>query len=111
QGGKDTGFDYGGKLDAYLRFDGGKAGLLPGLSITAHLETRYGEDVNNSDGMLSLGNFNMLFPKANESDTGITALKLTQTLGDHFMLFAGKINTLDDFRLNFTGFNGLERFM
>ncbi|HEX4795594.1 MAG TPA: carbohydrate porin [Humisphaera sp.] len=111
RGGIDTGFDYGGKLDSYLRFDGSKAGLVPGLSITAHLETRYGQDINNDDGMLAFGNFNMAFPTANESATGLTALKLTQTFGDHFMLIAGKINTLDDFRLNFTGFNGLERFM
>jgi len=90
-GGNDSGFEYGGKLDFYLMLDGGKSGLWPGFSVTTHLETRYGEDVNDIDGMFSLGNFNMAFPKAEKTDTGITALKLTQTLGNHFMLIAGKL--------------------
>ncbi len=110
-GGIDSSFQYGGKLDCYLMFDGTKAGLLPGFSATAHLETRYGEDVNDTDGMFSLGNFNMSFPKSGDTSTGLTAMKFTQTLGNNFMLIAGKINTLDDFRLNFTGLNGLQRFM
>ena len=45
-GGIDSGFEYGGKLDTYLLIDGGKVGLWRGLSITTHLETRYGEDTN-----------------------------------------------------------------
>lgn len=58
-GGKDRGFEYGGKLDTYVNFDGGKAGLWPGFSVTTHIETRYGEDVNGIDGLFSLANFNM----------------------------------------------------
>jgi hypothetical protein len=38
-------------------------------------------------------------------------LKLTQRLFDHLLLIAGKINTLDGFRLNYTDGNGLDRFM
>ena len=110
-GGNERDFEYGGKLDYYLNFDGAKAGLWPGLSLTMHVETRYGEDVNDIEGMLAFANFNMAFPKAGKTGTGVTALKLTQSLFDHVLLIAGKINTLDDFRLNFTGRNGLERFM
>src|SRR5881398_3888929 len=110
-GGNERDFEYGGKLDYYLNFDGAKAGLWPGLSLTMHAETRYGEDVNDIEGMLAFANFNMAFPKAGKTGTGVTALKLTQSLFDHVLLIAGKINTLDDFRLNFTGRNGLDRFM
>ena len=110
-GGTQRSFEYGGKLDYYLKLDGGKLGLWQGFSITTHAETRYGNDVNTIDGMFSFGNFNMAFPKVGQDVTGLTALKLTQVLFDHLMLVAGKINTLDDFRLNFTGKNGLERFM
>jgi porin len=39
-GGKERGFGYGGKLDYYVNFDGGKAGLWPGFSVTTHVETR-----------------------------------------------------------------------
>ena len=110
-GGKERDFDYGGKLDYYVNIDGGKAGLWPGFSVTTHVETRYGNDVNDIDGMFSLANFNMAFPKGEHAGTGVTALKLTQRLFDHLLLIAGKINTLDDFRLNYTGGNGLDRFM
>ena len=110
-GGAERSFEYGGKLDYYLKVDGGKLGLWEGFSITTHAETRYGHDVNTIDGMFSFGNFNMAFPKVGQDVTGVTALKLSQLLFDHLLLVAGKINTLDDFRLNFTGKNGLERFM
>ena len=110
-GGAERSFEYGGKLDYYLKVDGGKLGLWEGFSITTHAETRYGNDVNTIDGMFSFGNFNMAFPKVGQDVTGVTALKLSQLLFDHLLLVAGKINTLDDFRLNFTGKNGLERFM
>jgi porin len=110
-GGTQRSFEYGGKVDYYVNLDGGKLGLWPGLSLTAHAETRYADDVNTIDGMFSFGNFNMAFPKVDQDVTGITALKLTELLFDHVLLVAGKINTLDDFRLNFTGKNGLERFM
>lgn len=110
-GGTERSFEYGGKLDYYLMLDSGKLGLWQGFSITTHAETRYGNDVNTIDGMFSFGNFNMAFPKVGQDVTGLTALKLTQVLFDHLLLVAGKINTLDDFRLNFTGENGLERFM
>jgi porin len=110
-GGTERSFEYGGKLDYYVNLDGSKLGLWPGFSVTTHAETRYGDDINGIDGMFSFANFNMAFPKVGQDVTGITALKLTQLLFDHLALIAGKINTLDDFRLNFTGKNGLERFM
>jgi hypothetical protein len=36
-----------------VNLDGGKAGLWPGFSVTMHVETRYGNDVNDIDGMFS----------------------------------------------------------
>ena len=110
-GGKERAFAYGGKIDYFLNIDGNKAGLWQGFLVTMHAETRYGEDVNDIDGMFSFGNFNMAFPKAGKDVTGITRLILSQSLSDNFMVFAGKINSLDDFALNFTGRNGVERFM
>jgi len=110
-GGKERAFEYGGKIDYFLNIDGTKAGLWRGFFVTMHAETRYGEDVNGIDGMFSFGNFNMAFPKVGEDVTGLTRLILSQSLSDNFMVFAGKINSLDDFVLNFTGRNGVERFM
>src|SRR5438445_99656 len=75
-GGNERDFEYGGKVDYYVNLDGGKAGLWPGFSITTHIETRYGNDVNEIDGMFSLANFNMAVPKWEHAVTGVTALHL-----------------------------------
>jgi porin len=110
KGGQDQTFAYGGKVDYYLNLDGGKAMLCDGFQVSMHAETRYGEDVNTASGFFTFANFNMAFPKEGQA-TGITRLILSQSLSDDLVVFAGKINSLDDFVLNFTGRNGLERFM
>lgn len=110
-GGKEQVFKYGGKLDYYLNIDGNRSGLGDGLLISTHTETRYGEDINQYTGMLTFANFNMAFPKAGENVTAITKFIVSQELSDEFVVFVGKINTLDDFELNFTGRNGIDRFM
>jgi porin len=110
-GGQDRALKYGGKIDYFLDIDGNKAGLWKGFFVTMHAETRYGEDVNGIDGMFSFGNFNMAFPKAGKNVTSITRLILSQLVSENFMVFLGKINSLDDFTLNFTGRNGIERFV
>ena len=110
-GGKEQEFEYGGKLDYYLNIDGNKSGLGDGFLVSMHAETRYGEDINPDTGMLTFANFNMAFPKAGENDTGVTKFVVSQSLSDECVVFAGKINTLDAFALNFTGRNGIDRFM
>ena len=110
-GGALDGYQYGGKFDLYFNVDAEKALKWHGLSLVAHFETRYGEDVNNTDGLFTFGNFNMAFPTFAEGSSGVTSLKLMQQVGNNFSLIAGKINTLDDFRLDFTGMNGRDRFM
>ena len=110
-GGVEQETKYGGKVDYFLKYDGTKGNYWDGFSASMHTETRYGEDVNAIDGMFSFGNFNMAFPKAGEDVTAITAVSLTQSVSDNFRVFAAKINSLDDFELNFTGRNGIDRFM
>ncbi len=110
KGGQEQTFAYGGKVDYYLNVDGSKAMLCDGFQLSMHAETRYGEDINTASGFLTFANFNMAFPKEGEA-TAITRLIASQALSDDLVVFAGKINSLDDFVLNFTGRNGLERFM
>ena len=38
-------------------------------------------------------------------------MSFSQSITDNFTVFAAKINSLDDFELNFTGRNGIDRFM
>ena len=110
-GGVEQDAKYGGKVDYFLKYDGDTSSYWDGFSASMHAETRYGEDVNAIDGMLSFGNFNMAFPKAGENVTAITAVSLSQSITDNFTVFAAKVNSLDDFELNFTGRNGIDRFM
>lgn len=110
-GGREQNANYGGKLDYFINVDGQKAGLWAGSFINLHAETRYGRSVNGSAGSLSPVNTAMLFPVPNEDITSITGLKFTQALSENFLLFAGKINTLDAYSLNFSGGSGLNNFM
>src|SRR5216110_1192977 len=49
-GGLKEGFEFGGRNDYWLNVDGQKAGLWPGLFITLHGETVYGESPNHNTG-------------------------------------------------------------
>lgn len=100
-GGREQAFDYGGRLDYLLSADGQKLGLWQGLFFDLHAETRFGEDVNTNSGLIAPPNLAMNFPAAGREVTSITGLKLTQALSERFVLFAGKLNTLDALPLRF----------
>ncbi len=110
-GGREQKWDYGGKLDYFVGLEGGKAGLNEGFFVNMHAETRIGDSINNDDGLLTPANIAMNFPEANSHVTSITGLKLTQALSESFALFAGKINTLDEYALRYSGGPGLGGFM
>ena len=102
-GGRQQDWVYGGHGDYLLNIDGEKAGLWKGFFVTMHAETRYARDVNNFSGALVPPNTTMLFPQSGTDITAITSLKFTQALSEKFVVFLGKINTLDEFQLNFVG--------
>ncbi len=110
-GGREQEFEYGGKLDYYLNIEGGKLGLNPGFFVNVHAETRYGTSVNNIDGLLAPSNIPMSFPTDEGSVTSITGFKVTQALSENFAVFAGKINTLDEYPIRYNGGPGLGGFM
>lgn len=101
RGGLAREFEYGGRLDYLLNLDGQKAGLWEGLFVTMHAETRFGTDVNPIDGLFAPSNIAMSFPTPDEHVTSITGLKVTQALSENFAVYAGKINTLDEFPLRY----------
>lgn len=111
QGGLDEEFEYGGKGDYFLNVDGDKAGLWQGFFVTLHGETRFGQDANAADGALSPTNTAMLFPAANEHGTALTGVKLTQALSENFVVFAGKLNTVDEYLHPFAAGRGVDHFM
>ncbi len=64
-GSKD--WEYGGKLNAFLRLDGAKLGLWNGFGVNAHFELNYGHADENAGGTFLPNNVALLFPGANET--------------------------------------------
>lgn len=117
-GGREQAWEYGGKVDYLGNMDGHKLGLWQGFFVNMHAETRFGTSVNNIDGLLAPSNIAMMFPEPDTSITAITGLKFVQALSENFVLFMGKLNTLDEYPLRYGMFNpnpmdrpGLSGFM
>jgi porin len=110
-GGTNNNGTYGAKLNYFLNIDGEKAGLWKGFFIDMHAETIYGNSTNFRTGSLLPTNTAMLFPD-NQPNTALTGLKFTQALSENFAVFFGKINTLDEDRLQYAGGGaGITSFM
>jgi porin len=102
-GGLNREFRYGGRADYVAAIDGAKAGLWDGLFVNLHGETLYGTSVNSFTGALLPVSIAQSVPLLDRSVTALTGVKVTQALSKNFAVFAGKINTADDFNQPFTG--------
>lgn len=109
-GGLEQAFPYGGRNDYFLNVDGEKLGLWKGSFVTLHGETRYGQSANSLTGALMPVNLMLAVPQPNGSITALTGVKFTQFLSEDMLVYAGKINTLDDFKQPLTGAGGLTGF-
>lgn len=109
-GGVEREFQYGGRNDYFMRFDSEKAGLWKGGHVTLHGETRYGETANALTGALAPVNLMMALPSSGGVATGLTAVKFQQDFADRLSVYAGKLNTLDDFKQPLTGAGALQGF-
>ena len=110
-GGLRDALDYGARNDYFLNVDGEKAGLWKGSFITLHGETRYGDSLNNDAGTLLPPNLALALPRPNGTVTALTGVKFTQFLSEDMLVFAGKINTFDDFKQQLTGAGLTNGFM
>ena len=106
------GFDFGGRLDGFVKVDTGKAGLWKGGGLVTHLEYRSGDLPGSLGGTFFPTNSGMEFP-ADQSDTVVaTSIYLSQRFGDRTSLLLGKINALDLLENDlFFGGWGNHRFM
>jgi len=109
-GGQQQAFQYGGRNDYVLNLDGEKAGLCHGSTLTVHGESRYGESANSLTGALSPVNLMLSVPLSTGSVSGLTGVKYTQVLSENTLVYAGKLNTLDDFKQPLTGAGPLSGF-
>jgi porin len=97
RGGNEQDFDYGGKVDQFLILDGTKLGVWQGMTMTMHVESRFGEDVNFDAVSFAPANVAMLYPKEGEHDTAITGLTFDQVLNEDVHATFGKFNAVDMF--------------
>lgn len=102
---------YGGRNDILMNVDGEKAGLWKGLFITLHGESRYSDSVIADTGSVLPANLALAFPQATGTNSALTGVKLSQFLSEDMLVFAGKINTFDDFHQPLTGAGGTNGFM
>ncbi|HMJ67051.1 MAG TPA: carbohydrate porin, partial [Candidatus Binatia bacterium] len=107
-GGLDRGSEFGGRNDYWLNVDGQKAGLWPGLFVTLRGETVYGDSVNAATGAIVPVNIGRAHPHVSDDETALTAIKFTQALSEKFVVYAGKINTLDNVQQPFMPERGKE---
>ncbi|HEV8292422.1 MAG TPA: carbohydrate porin, partial [Tepidisphaeraceae bacterium] len=107
-GGLEEGFEFGGRNDYWLNVDGQKAGLWPGFFVTLHGETVYGESPNPMTGAIVPVNIGRAHPVFSGTETALTAVRFTQALSENFILYAGKINTIDNVQQPFMPGRGLD---
>lgn len=114
-GGRETGWAYGGKLDAYATFDLDRMQILPGAIVTMRTESRYGDSVNSESGAVLPVNDVQFFPLTDEVDEGLplalTELRYLQFLSKQVGLFLGKFTTLGGDANEFAGGRGDTQFM
>ena len=107
-GGLQDTFRFGGRNDYLLNVDGQKAGLWQGLFINVHGESVYGDSVNLATGAVVPVNIGRAHPVFFGSTTALTAVKFTQALSENFVLYGGKINTIDNIQQPFMPGRGLD---
>jgi len=107
-GGRSQEGEYGGKFDYLAHISAASLGH-PGLSLDLHGESRLGTSVNQIDGLIAPSNIAMNFPTEEGNLSALTGFKVTQALSEDFAIFAGKLNTLDEYPLHFSKRLGLDR--
>jgi porin len=92
-GGKDIGWEYGGRGNITLNVDTQKLGLWPGGFFMVEVEGNFGNDVNFNTGALMPVNSNQFFPMPGSDELDIPAVTFTQFFSEYAGVFVGKIDT------------------
>lgn len=94
-GGVEREYRYGGHGDYVSNFDFGKLGVQEGLFLKLRAEHRFGESLAGATGAILPPNLLADLPVADREDLYLTNVIVTQALSESFILFAGKVDTLD----------------
>jgi porin len=110
-GGKDSGWQYGGRGNLTLNVDTQKLGLWPGGFFSAEFEGNFGNSVNSQTGALMGVNSNHFYPTPTYDDVGVPEVKFAQFLSEYFGLYFGKIDTTSGDENAFAHGKGDTQFM
>jgi len=95
---RDKDFDWGHRVDAFIRADTEKMGLWNGGGFHVHLESRFGDSTKRAvprSGGLFPPNSSATVPLGDPGRLVATSLYYSHRLGEHGSLMFGKINALD----------------
>lgn len=105
-------YEFGSRLDGFVKLDTGKLGLWKGGGLVSHLEYRGGDLAGALGGTFFPTNSGMEFPADSPEELVATSLFLSQRFGERTSLLLGKINALDLLENDlFFGGWGNHRFM
>ena len=93
-GGKQSGWEYGGRGDLTFAVDTGKLGLWPGGFLTTELEQSYGHGVNLKNGGLMPVNSSQIYPIPGQDEFAGPAVNFTQFLSEYGGVTFGKFETV-----------------
>lgn len=94
-GGLDRDTRYAGHGDYVLNIDGGKLGIQQGLFVKVRAEHRFGETLGGATGTFLPPAVLADLPVIDEESLYLTNVLITQALSTNFVVFAGKLDTLD----------------
>lgn len=94
-GGLEREFRYAGRGDYLMNVDFGKLGVQEGLFLKVRAEHRFGESLAGTTGAVLPPNVAADLPVSDHNDLYVTNFLFTQALSESFVVFAGKLDTLD----------------
>jgi len=111
-GTREINFDYGGKVDAFIKLDTEKMHLWKGGGFRVHIEYAHGALNPVIGGVLFSENAAQFWPVASKGDVVGASLYFTQKFSNKFNLALGKFNPVDLLAADlFFGGWGIDRFM
>lgn len=110
-GGLEQRFRYGGHGDYVLKFDMDKLRGREGLFLQLRAEHRIGEAVNLDSGSFGAPAVLANLPSLETRDLALTNVVVTQALSEQFVVFGGKVDTLDGDMNDFAHGRGKHQFL
>jgi len=109
-GGVERDFRYAGHGDYLANFDFGKLIGKPGAFLKLRAEHRFGETINDAAGVVLPPTIAGDLPVLDSTNIYLTNCLFTQALSESFVLYAGKLDTLDGDMNAFAHGRGIRQF-